>query len=117
MIKRAQKRVTKGNEGEFDKIIIEHANDDDDTLHAWATEFFEEQCDEQGNWLTTYNPESRYDYFGEIDEMTMAEWLETGDKTSEEDLRAEWQSLSQDGDGFWKSEYYIETYGDEKYIR
>ena len=113
VVQRAQERVSKGAGGEFDQEVIQHVNDEDETLHTWGTEFFEEECDEDGNWLTTYNPNSKYDYFSEIDEMSMEEWLATGTDESEEALRKEWKELSTNGDGFWKPEYYTESYGDE----
>lgn len=112
-IARCAENIAKGKGGEYDLKIIEHAEDDDNTLHAWFTEYYEEECDEEGNWLTTYNPQSKYDYFGEIDEMTMDEWLASGSNMTENELREEWRDLSKNGDGFWKAEYYTESYGDE----
>ena len=92
--------------------LVSHDKDDDEALYAWAVVFDDADVDQDGNVLTTYNPDSKYDYYLLIGKMTMRQWLDK-DRTDESKLRDSWRKYSTEGDGFWKPEYYISSYGDE----
>ena len=110
----AQRRMDEGRADQYAVMLVEHADDDDETLLDWyADKWCERERDEEGNFLSVYNPESRYDYYGEFDEMSFEDWLATGEEQDEEELRETWRRVSVDGDGFWKPAYYTENYGDE----
>ena len=110
-----KQKVEEGNAEKFYMKLASHFDDPDEELLSWyAEKWCDQERDEQGNFLTTYNPDSKYDYFMPIDEMTFDEWLATGSDKTEEELRESWRKLSSEGDGFWRPEYYQESYGDEE---
>ena len=106
-------RVGSDNENKWDKSYAAHFDDDDDHLLKWYAATCGWELDEDGNILTTYNPKSKWDYYGEIETLAFDEWLTSGTDASEEELRRDWKILSTRGDWFYNKEYYLVTYGDE----
>lgn len=103
-----------GQYDSFDPLFLAHADDDDEPLHEWyAKEFCNAETDEEGNILTTYNPQSKYDYYSEIETLGFYEWLASGAKESDEELRHQWEIFSTRGDGFFTKQYYTDRYGSE----
>ena len=113
-IAEAAKRIDEGTGDTYDRQLASHADDDDDALIAWyADRWCERERDADDNLLSTYNPDSKWDYYGEIETLTLKEWAESGRDETEEELRKDWRKLSSRGDGFWSAAYYKENYGDE----
>lgn len=112
-IAESQRRIDDGYGTEYSNIVASHANDEDDALLDWYAEWCGVERDENGNFLSTYNPKSKYDYYGEIETLAMGEWLATGAEEEEDELRREWKVLSTKGDGFYNKLYYLHRYGDE----
>ena len=96
-----------------EREYLAHADDGDDELLDWYAQWWEADRDEEGNFLTTYNPKSKYDYYSKIMTLTLDEWVAEGRELSEEELRAEWREVSSKGDGFYTERYYLDRYGDE----
>ena len=96
-----------------EREYLAHADDGDDELLDWYARWWEVDRDEEGNFLTTYNPKSKYDYYSKIMTLTLDEWVAEGRELSEEKLRAEWREVSSKGDGFYTERYYLDRYGDE----
>jgi hypothetical protein len=112
-IARIRDAIDDGHVSRYNEELMAHANDDSETLLAWYAERGGYERDEDGNFLTTYNPNSKYDYFSEIETIPLAEWETCTTDATEEELRNEWREFSTKGDGFYNSRYYLERYGDE----
>lgn len=110
---KAKERMDAGVGDKWDAKRAAHADDPDDELLDWLADWYEQNRDGDGNFLTTYNPRSKWDYYSEIDTYTFDEWLRSGTDMTEEELRREWKVRSTRGDGFYSKEYYTKTYGDE----
>lgn len=109
----AKVRVDAGSNDRWDRHCAVHADDDEESLIDWYADWCGSERDEEGNLLTTYNPKSKWDYYGEVDNFTFEEWLASGTDQTEEELRRDWKVCSTQGDGFWSKKYYQDFYGDE----
>lgn len=110
----AKARIETGESRSRDENMVAHEGDADEDLLRWfADDYCNQDTDEYGNLLTTYNPNSKWDYYGEIETLTFDEWLASGSEYSEEELRKEWKVLSTRGDGLFNKRYYLDRYGDE----
>lgn len=69
--------------------------------------------DADGNFLTTRNPDARWDYYCEERTVPFPEWLASGTDMTEEELRDEWRRLVTQGSLLWTGRYYLDRYGDE----
>ena len=113
-IAKAKEQIVAGNGDKYASELASHDGDNDEDLLDWyADEWCERDRDADGNLLSRYNPESRYDYYTEMESLSFTEWLATGQREDEDKLRETWKKISVEGDGFWKPEYYTENYGDE----
>lgn len=113
-IARAQQRIEDGEGNIHDKQTAAHADDTDEQLLEWYADWYGQERDAAGNFLTTYNPQSKYDYYSEYETLTLEEWVADGrSDADEEELRQEWRKLSTEGGGFWNAKYYLDRYGDE----
>lgn len=75
-----------------------HVDDPDDDLLAWFAEECDLEMDDEGNFLTTYGPDARWDHYKVIVTCSLKEWIrrwldDRVDMTDDE-LRAEWPSQS-----------------------
>ena len=89
-----------------------------------------------GQYGYRYNPNAKYDYYGEVDTLEYFT-LREGDTLqedlyrksdidffsdslvkSEKALAKQWKQLSKSGDGFYNEKYYLDRYGsEEQYIK
>lgn len=109
----AKDKVGAGNSDPLYVKLASHFDDADEELLEWyASKWCCQERDADGNFLTSYNPDSKYDYFSVIEEISFEQWLATGSDKSEEELESEFAKLVAEGDGFWRGEYYTSKYGD-----
>lgn len=129
---------------EEDQFLVD-AETDEDILKYYADFWAETELDEDGNELSTYNPNSKWDWYevgGRWRDILydkaynkMTSWCRIGDidfnkcvKMSEEDARYLWEvavlGLHKNEEKakelfiLWKPEYYIERYGNiENFIK
>lgn len=122
--------IEKYKSGEYsgtykDAILAQENADEDEMLRFYANEYCANDLDEHGNLLSTYNPDSMYDYFGIVDDTTIGDILDSSFENSDvddEDVQAFWDSYVinelPDDTQWYKPEYYRERYGNvETYIR
>lgn len=113
LAKEAKERIDAGDTDKWVRHCASHVDDDDEHLIDWYAEWHGQEHDAEGNLLTTYNPKSKWDYYGEIETLAFDEWLASGTDATEEELRRDWKVFSTRGDGFYNKKYYLVTYGDE----
>lgn len=113
-IDEARTRISTYIERGYDSPLIEHKDDSDEELYKYYTRYVDADIDEDGNFITTYNPSAKYDYYTKIDETTIGEFMEYGndDDIDDDALLDEWNRYVTDGGMFYKPEYYRERYGD-----
>lgn len=122
-IENAQKHP---NEKRVAHIINSTKDLDDEQLFKWFLNYYygkDHPVDEDGNILTTYNPNSKYDYYSEMDELTVDEWYKYSFYDDDEnrepiDYYKEWEERSTKGDGWYNKNYYLDKFGDaDTYVR
>ena len=67
---------------------------DDEAVYRQMADYYGNDADEEGNLLSTYNPDSKWDYYTVIEKVSFVDWLASGADDSDEELRAEWDKLS-----------------------
>ena len=95
------------------KHARENGKPTDEELLDWFADWTDWERDAEGNFLSTYNPDSHYDYYCEIDALTLEEWANDTSDETEDELRRQWKVLSTRGDKFYTKLYFQERYGDE----
>lgn len=74
--------------------------------------------DENHNIISTYNPKSKYDYWSEIDDMTLKAFLNEEPELSDEEIAQEWHDLTRHGGFLYNKQYYLDKYKNLKtYMR
>lgn len=71
------------------------------------------EYDDNGNELSTYNPNSKYDYYSEYERYLVRHYDRTLDPKAYNDALKEWDSII-DGTSIYNPEYYINRFKDRE---
>lgn len=115
-IDEAKARIAEGHTDEWTQAQAAHDGEKEEDILLWYSEWCGYGVDDDASFTSTYNPKSKWDYYGEIETLTFDEWLRSGTDMTDEELRREWKVLSTRGDGWYGKQYYNETYGDEDFF-